>query len=99
MRSLWLRIFIPVIITMKYAYRTFGTCSEMIEFEIIDNHLHNVRFYGGCSGNLQGLSKLLVGMSAQEAIDKLEGIRCGRKPTSCPDQLAQALKIMREGEQ
>lgn len=92
MRSQRLRIFIPVIITMKYAYRTFGTCSEMIEFEIIDNHLHNVRFYGGCSGNLQGVSRLVEGLSVDEVLQRLEGISCNGGPTSCPDQLCRALR-------
>ena len=78
---------------MRHTYYTQGTCSQLIDFEIDDNGLiHNVAFAGGCHGNLQGIAKLVEGMKAQEVIDKLEGIRCGYKATSCPDQLAQALK-------
>ena len=76
---------------MKYQYRTQGTCSEMIEFEIVDGKLHNVQFYGGCHGNLQGIGKLVEGMDANEVIAKLGGIRCGYKDTSCPDQLSKAI--------
>ena len=76
---------------MKFRYRTQGTCSEMIEFEIIDGKLHNVQFYGGCHGNLQGIGKLVEGMDANEVIAKLGGIRCGYKDTSCPDQLSKAI--------
>ena len=77
---------------MKYTYYTSGTCSSMIDWEIVDGKLRNVVFTGGCHGNLQGISRLVEGMSCEEAISKLEGIRCGYKSTSCPDQLAQALK-------
>ncbi|MBR5332357.1 MAG: TIGR03905 family TSCPD domain-containing protein [Muribaculaceae bacterium] len=77
---------------MKYRYRTQGTCSQMIEFDIIDGVLSNVMFYGGCDGNLKGISKLVEGMPAEEVILRLEGVCCGMKSTSCPDQLAQALK-------
>ena len=78
---------------MKHTYYTQGTCSQMIDFEIDDNGLiRNVVFTGGCNGNLQGISRLVEGMKVEEAINKLEGIRCGYKSTSCPDQLAQALK-------
>lgn len=73
-------------------YKTHGTCSSQIEFDLVDGKLHNVVFTGGCNGNLQGISSLVEGMDAKEAIAKLEGIRCGFKSTSCPDQLAQALK-------
>lgn len=76
---------------MKYQYRTQGTCSEMIEFEILDGKLHNVQFYGGCHGNLQGIGKLVEGMDANEVVAKLGGIRCGYKDTSCPDQLSKAI--------
>ena len=78
---------------MKYQYRTQGTCSEMIEFEIVDGKLHNVQFYGGCNGNLQGIGKLVEGMDANEVIAKLGGIRCGYKDTSCPDQLSKAIGV------
>ena len=78
---------------MKHTYLTKGTCSQMIDFEIDDNGLiRNVVFTGGCNGNLQGISRLVEGMKVEEAIYKLEGIRCGYKSTSCPDQLARALK-------
>lgn len=78
---------------MKHTYFTEGTCSQMIDFEIDDNGLiRNVVFAGGCNGNLQGISRLVEGMKVEEAINKLEGIRCGYKSTSCPDQLARALK-------
>lgn len=73
-------------------YKTHGTCSTQISFDLVDGKLHNVHFTGGCNGNLKGISSLVEGMDAQEAISKLEGIRCGLKATSCPDQLAQALK-------
>ena len=78
---------------MKFQYRTQGTCSEMIEFEIVDGKLHNVQFYGGCHGNLQGIGKLVEGMDANEVIAKLGGIRCGYKDTSCPDQLSKAVGV------
>ena len=77
---------------MKYTYYTSGTCSSLIDWEIVDGKLRNVVFTGGCHGNLQGISRLVEGMSCEEAISKLEGIRCGYKSTSCPDQLAKALK-------
>ena len=77
---------------MKYTYYTSGTCSSQIDFEIEDNIIKQVTFYGGCHGNLQGISRLVQGMPGDEAIAKLEGIRCGYKATSCPDQLAKALK-------
>jgi len=68
----------------------------MIHVDVDDNgHIHNVQFYGGCSGNTQGLSRLIEGMEINDAISRLEGIRCGYKATSCPDQLAQALKQLR----
>lgn len=65
--------------------------------EVEDGIIRSLRIMGGCSGNLQGISRLVEGMEAEEAIKRLEGIRCGFKPTSCPDQLAQALKQAREG--
>lgn len=76
---------------MTYSYKTSGTCSVKIEFEINDNILSNVRFYGGCNGNLKGISSLCEGMEISEVINKLDGIKCGYKSTSCPDQLAKAL--------
>lgn len=77
---------------MRYEYKTKGTCSQRILFEIEDNILKNVHFLGGCNGNLQGIGSLVEGMDINEVITRLEGIRCGMKPTSCPDQLAAALK-------
>lgn len=73
-------------------YKTTGTCSQTINFDIVDGKVTNVSFIGGCNGNLKGISKLVEGMSPQEVIDKLEGTTCGFKNTSCPDQLAKALK-------
>ncbi len=77
---------------MQYEYKTKGTCSQRILFEINEGKLNNVQFIGGCSGNLQGISKLVEGMDANEVIERIAGIRCGMKPTSCPDQLANAIK-------
>ncbi|MBE5945204.1 MAG: TIGR03905 family TSCPD domain-containing protein [Lachnospiraceae bacterium] len=73
-------------------YRTKGTCSQTIDFDIVDGKVTNVKFFGGCNGNLQGIAKLVEGMTPEEVIAKLEGIKCGFRPTSCPDQLATALK-------
>lgn len=73
-------------------YRPNGVCSQEIEFEVEDGSLTHVRFTGGCHGNLQGISQLVEGMPVEEVIRRLEGIHCGRKPTSCPDQLVQALR-------
>lgn len=77
---------------MQYKYRTKGTCSQEITFEIEDGKVKNVRFLGGCNGNLKGIGSLVEGMEVDEVITRVEGIQCGMKPTSCPDQLAQALK-------
>ena len=76
---------------MTYTYKTRGTCSSQITFDLEDNIVSNVSFYGGCNGNLKGIAQLVEGMSAEEVIEKLSGIRCGFKSTSCPDQLAQAI--------
>ncbi len=74
-------------------YYTTGTCSTQIDIEVDENHIiQSVRFHGGCHGNTQGISKLVVGMKAEDVIERVEGTRCGMKPTSCPDQLAKALK-------
>ena len=73
-------------------YKTRGVCSQEIHFDVTDHKLTNVRFVGGCSGNTQGVERLVEGMYVSEAIRRLEGIRCGFRPTSCPDQLALALK-------
>ena len=69
-------------------YRTKGTCSSAIDIEMDGNIIKSVVFTGGCNGNLQGISRLVEGMSAEDAITRLKGIKCGFKPTSCPDQLA-----------
>lgn len=73
-------------------YKTKGTCSQSIDFEIKDGKVFNVRFLGGCNGNLKGIGALVDGMEVSEVIKRLEGTTCGFKNTSCPDQLAQALK-------
>lgn len=77
---------------MKYTYYTSETCSRQIDFEVNDGKVSNIVFTGGCNGNLQGISRLVDGMSCDEVIQKLEGIKCGFKDTSCPDQLAKAIK-------
>lgn len=77
---------------MTYTYRTKGTCSRTIKFDVENGIVSSVKFEGGCSGNLQGIGKLVEGMSVDEVINRLSGIRCGFKTTSCPDQLACALK-------
>lgn len=73
-------------------YQPKGVCSQMIQFDIEDNKVKNVGFTGGCNGNTQGISRLVEGMDVDDAISRLEGIHCGYKQTSCPDQLAKALK-------
>ena len=77
---------------MQYEYKTKGTCSQRIFFDIEDGKVKNVQFVGGCNGNLKGIAALVEGMDAEEVISRVEGIRCGMKGTSCPDQLAKALK-------
>ncbi len=77
---------------MVYTYRTRGTCSRSIRFEVDGGIVKNVGFEGGCNGNLKGIAALVEGMKIDDVIEKVEGIRCGFKSTSCPDQLAQALK-------
>ncbi len=77
---------------MQYEYKTKGTCSQRILFEIEDGRVKNVQFLGGCNGNLKGIGSLVEGMDAKEVIQRLSGTTCGMKSTSCPDQLAQALK-------
>ena len=74
-----------------YQFKTQGTCSQMIYFDLEDNKVKNVKFVGGCNGNLKGIAALVEGMDMDEAIARIEGITCGLKKTSCPDQLAQAL--------
>ena len=83
---------------MVISYRPRGVCSQYMEIEVEDGKILRVEVLGGCSGNLQGISRLLVGMDVEEAICRMDGIRCGSKPTSCPDQLAQALKTCLAGD-
>ena len=83
---------------MQYEYTTKGTCSRSILFEIEDGKLKNVQYIGGCNGNLKGIGALVEGMDVDAVIARLEGISCGGKPTSCPDQLAIALKQIKAGE-
>ncbi len=81
---------------MKYVYKTKGVCSMQIEFDLDGDIVTNVKFKGGCSGNTQGISKLAEGRKKEEIISLLSGIKCGFKPTSCPDQLAKALEEIKE---
>ncbi|MBE5825342.1 MAG: TIGR03905 family TSCPD domain-containing protein [Butyrivibrio sp.] len=73
-------------------YKTKGTCSTQIDIEMDGEVIKNVKFTGGCNGNLQGVSRLVQGMNGKDAIEKLRGIKCGFKPTSCPDQLSYAIE-------
>lgn len=73
-------------------YITKGTCSRKINYEVVDNTITHVEFEDGCDGSLQAISKLVIGMNVDEAIQKMEGINCGSNATSCPDQFAKALK-------
>ena len=73
-------------------FKTKGTCSSQISFDIVDGKLHNAIFTGGCNGNLKGIGALVEGQDAKDVAARLEGIRCGFKSTSCPDQLSQAIK-------
>ena len=77
---------------MLYEYKTKGTCSQKIFFDVEDGKVHNVQFLGGCNGNLKGIGSLVEGMNVDDVIARLEGTKCGMKSTSCPDQLAKALK-------
>ena len=81
---------------MQYEYKTAGVCSQRIFFEVEGNKVKNVQFVGGCNGNLKGIASLVEGMDVDEVIARLEGTTCGGKPTSCPDQLATALKQAKE---
>ena len=81
---------------MQFDYKTKGTCSQRILFEIEENILKNVQFIGGCNGNLKGIGSLVEGMEIDDVISRLEGTTCGMKTTSCPDQLACALKKAKE---
>ena len=77
---------------MHFDYKPRGVCSQNISFDIEDGVIKNVVFMGGCNGNLQGIAKLAEGLTPEQLIDKLEGIRCGFKPTSCPDQFSKAVR-------
>ncbi|MGN0687039.1 MAG: TIGR03905 family TSCPD domain-containing protein [Oscillospiraceae bacterium] len=77
---------------MHFDYRPHGVCSQNISFDIEDGVIKNVVFMGGCNGNLQGIAKLAEGLTPEQLIEKLEGIRCGFKPTSCPDQFSKAVR-------
>ena len=77
---------------MTYTYIPRGVCSRKIEFELENGVIQNMHFSGGCSGNTAGLSQLVEGMNAADVIARLKGVRCGMRPTSCPDQMAQALE-------
>ena len=82
---------------MEFSYKTRGVCSQYINFELNDGIVTNVQFLGGCNGNLKGIAALVEGMKAEDIIARVEGIKCGMKATSCPDQLAQALKAAKNG--
>lgn len=77
---------------MKISYKTQGTCSTLIEVDVENGIVNDVHYTGGCNGNLKGICALVKGMKADEVVRRLEGIRCGNKPTSCPDQLCKALQ-------
>jgi uncharacterized protein (TIGR03905 family) len=77
---------------MQYTYKTSGTCSREIAFDLENGKVKNVKFFGGCNGNLKGIASLVEGMDIEDVIARVEGITCGMKNTSCPDQLAKALK-------
>ena len=83
---------------MKFTYKTNGVCSRSIDIEIEDNTIKSVSFYGGCNGNLKGLAALVEGMKIDDVIERLEDIKCGFKNTSCPAQLAKALKGYQDGQ-
>ena len=80
---------------MHYTYHPKGVCSQQMEIETDGNTITSLKVIGGCSGNLQGIARLVEGMDIDTAISRLDGIRCGFKPTSCPDQFAQALKAIK----
>ena len=77
---------------MEIVYKTTGTCSKQIHFSLENGIVHNVKFDGGCNGNLQGIGRLVEGMKVEDVMARLKGISCNGRPTSCPDQLAQALE-------
>ncbi len=79
-------------------YKPTGVCSKSIDFDVVNNKVKNVKFTGGCAGNTTGVAKLIEGMDINEAISRIEGIQCGMRGTSCPDQLAKALKAYQNHE-
>ena len=81
---------------MKFSYKPKGVCSMRMDIDVEENKIVSLNVLGGCDGNLKGISKLVQGMDIDEVINKLEGTTCGRKKTSCPDQLANALKLYKE---
>ena len=83
---------------MQYEYKTRGVCASKILFDLDGDTVKNIRFVGGCNGNTQGVARLAEGMKIDEVIARLKGVHCGMKPTSCPDQLAQALLAAKEQE-
>lgn len=83
---------------MQHEYKTRGVCASKILFEIDGDTVKNIRFVGGCNGNTQGVARLADGMKIDEVVARLKGVHCGMKPTSCPDQLAQALLAAKEQE-
>ena len=83
---------------MKFTYKTNGVCSRSIDIELEDNKVVDISFIGGCNGNLKGIAALTKGMSIDEVIERLENIKCGFKNTSCPAQLAEALKSYKNGQ-
>jgi uncharacterized protein (TIGR03905 family) len=80
---------------INYTFRPKGVCSQQMNITVEDNRIQNLEVLGGCDGNLKGISSLIIGMPVDEVIARLDGIRCGYKSTSCPDQLAKALKQMK----
>ena len=82
-----------------YDYKTENTCSQLISLDLDGNVVHNVRFMGGCDGNLKAIPRLIEGMTVEEVESKLTGVLCGRRPTSCADQLAKAVRAAYEAEQ
>lgn len=83
---------------MKFTYKTNGVCSRSIDIEIEDNTIKSVSFFGGCNGNLKGIGELVRGMEVDDVIERLQNIKCGFKNTSCPAQLAEALKEYKDGQ-
>ena len=84
---------------MTYSYKTKGTCSTQIDLELDGNVVHNVKFTGGCNGNLQAIPKLVEGLTVEQVEEKIGGIRCGGRPTSCGDQLAKACRVALQSSQ